>query len=155
MADLVLRPAEPDDAAELEANLRESDRDEIIAASGPDTRATVERSFAASVHAYTYRKTTGELLCSFGVAPFDLLHTAGAPWMLGTPVLDLYPRTLVRVTRRYFDAMLSEFSLLVNHVDARNAPSIRLIRAAGCTIDPPAPFGHAGLPFHRFYKERG
>lgn len=46
--------------------------------------------------------------------------------------------------------LAAPFALLTNYVDARNAVSIRWLRWLGFEIEPAAPFGIHGLPFHRF-----
>ncbi|WP_421707117.1 hypothetical protein [Algihabitans sp.] len=40
---------------------------------------------------------------------------------------------------------------LENWVDARNARSIRWLRWLGFTLEPAAPYGRFGRPFHRFW----
>jgi len=153
VGDLTFCPPEAGEAEELEANLRPADRAEIIAASGPDTLGIIRGALAISQHAITVREA-GELLCVFGVVEGDLLGRIAIPWMLGTPALDQRARTLIRVTRRYFDAMLDLYPLLVNYADARHVDSLRLVRAAGCTVHPAEPFGFEGRPFHKFTRER-
>ena len=145
-----IRPTTEGDIDALNANLSAADRDEIVAASGPDTRETIRLALSLSTHALAVEGERDELLCLMGCAPISMLDGRGAPWMLGTPELRGYRRTLARVARRYFSEVARAYPVLVNHVDARNTESIKLLRWLGCRFDPPAPFGKAGLPFMRF-----
>ena len=155
MDDITLeRPCEAD-ALELRLKLRHADLLEVQAASGPRVSETIEKAIEASPSVYTVRaKATGDLLCIFGCVPLDLMQTTGTPWMLGTDLLRRHARSLVRVTRVYFDDMLAHYSLLMNFVDARNAQSIRLIRGVGCEVGNPVPYGVSGKPFRPFWRER-
>lgn len=155
MAELVYRQPQEGDAEELDRLLRPLDRQEIIAASGPDTLTTIRTAIERSSSVYTLREPDGTLLCIFGTVPLTMLHTAGSPWMLGTEALSRWPRTLVRVSMRYFRHMLNEFPLLINYVDQRNKPSIRLVKAIGCSVLPAEPYGAEGHPFHPFKLEIG
>ena len=155
MVDLAFTRAGKRDAQELFAQMRPADRAETTAASGPDVEATLRAAIGASTYPLACRRADGRLLCMFGVVPLGMLRIYGSPWMLGTPLVATRKRSLVALTRRYFDEMLTEFTLLVNYADARNTASLRLIGAIGCAIDPPAPYGVEGLPFHRFYKGAG
>lgn len=153
MAEITLRAPEPGDAEALHRDLRDADRAEIIAASGPDTLGTIERGLALSEHAFTVTDDSG-LVCIFGTASRGLMRLHGTPWMLGTPRLRHHTRTLIKVTRRYFDAMVEIYPVLSNYVDARHVESIRLVKACGCTVGPALPFGYEGRPFHLFTRER-
>ena len=129
--------------------MRRADRREVLASSGPDVRGTVARSVTLSANCLAVRSSVG-LLAIFGTAPLSLVSGEAAPWLLGTPLLFTRHRTLGRVARRYIGEMARAYPVLVNHVDARNAASIRLLAWLGFTIGDPAPYGAAGLPFRRF-----
>lgn len=148
-AELVFTDPTAHDIAELTRCMRPLDRGEVLAARGPDLLGAVASSVAISANSIAVRAPAG-LLAIFGCAPVSLLGNTAAPWMLGTDLLAHHPRTLSRVARRYIHAMREHYPVLVNHVDARNAPAIRLLRWLGFSILPAAPYGVAGLPFHRF-----
>jgi hypothetical protein len=153
--DVVISIPEPGDAHELFLGLRHADYREVEAASGPQVGDAVERSVRISSSVYTVREPNGAMLCMFGTAPLGLLAMSGAPWMLGTNLLARHKRSLIKVARAYFDAMLDDYALLINYADARHRQSLMLLRGIGCRIAEAEPFGYAGLPFHRFWKERG
>lgn len=153
MGDIVLLAPGEAEVDELDRDMRAADRAEIVAASGPDTRRTIERAVRLSPEPIAIRETrTGDLLCILGTVPLSAVTGRGCPWMLGTDGLDRHPRTLMRVARRYFDEVARVYSVLENYVDARHTASITLLEWLGCSFDPPAPFGQAGLPFMRFER---
>lgn len=149
VADVRIRPAEPGDCDALAANLRAADHDEILASSGEAPLYIIRESVKQTPKTYTVF-IDGELACLFGMAPLGLLGRQGAPWLLGTPVLDRHPSVLMRYCLPYIAEMLESRSHLFNYVDARNVRSIRWLKRLGFKFHPAQPYGVAGLPFHRF-----
>lgn len=146
-----IRPLREGDIEALLANMRQPDRDEVEAA-GQDVENGVISSVQMSAMCWA-AEINGRLACLFGVAPISLLGGVGAPWLLGTDVLDRHPRALIRNTGPYLDAMRSAFPHLVNYVDARNTRSIRWLKALGFRFQPAQPYGPRGFAFHRFEME--
>lgn len=151
MAEVTVVATEDWHIVALVVDMREADIDEVTAATGGrDLGSIVRASVAASVGPRT-ALIDGEVACIFGVAPLGgMLGRTGAPWMLGTHLLDRHPGALMRHCRRYVADMLALYPRLVNFVDARNVRSIRWLKRLGFTFHPAAPYGEAGLPFHRF-----
>lgn len=149
MAEVLIRPTEPGDAAHLFANLRASDLTECLAYGRDDVAAGIEASVRRSLLCWT-GLVDGELAAIIGVAPVNLLNGMGSPWMLGTPVLDAHSRVLVRRTPEYISRMLKAFPHLVNFVHAKNTTSVRWLRRLGFTLHAAQPFGPLGEPFHPF-----
>ena len=149
MAEVLIRPTEPGDAAELIAHLRASDLAECLAYGRDDVAAGIEASVRRSVLCWT-GLVDGELAAIIGVAPVNMLTGMGSPWMLGTPVLDRHHRILVRKTPEYISRMLKAFPHLVNFVHAKNTTSVRWLRRLGFTLHAAQPFGPLGEPFHPF-----
>ncbi len=145
---ILIRPAEPDDALLLGANMRPADIAEVRAC-GHEPLEAARRSVAQSLLCWS-AFADGELCCIFGVAPISLVSGIGSPWMLGTPLLDAQSRVLVRLTPRYIAKMLKAFPHLVNHVHAENTTSVRWLKRLGFTLREAAPFGALGEAFHRF-----
>ena len=143
-----------DDIAELARDMRAADRDEIVAAAGPDVLETLRLSVAASVDSWAARTPEG-LLCIFGTAAMSLTAREGSPWMLGTPLLDRHRRSLIKTADAYIRGMLRVFPVLANHVDARNAASIKRLGWLGFEFGEPEPYGVQGLPFRRFERREG
>lgn len=142
--------ASRDDIGELDEDMRDADRAEIVASHGPDTLATLARAVRLSTHALTVRDADERLLCIMGVAPISLIEGIGSPWMLGTNTLGDWPRTLARDARRYIGEVARVYPVLENYVDVRNTASVTLLAWLGFSFDAPRPYGVAGLPFMRF-----
>lgn len=147
MAEIVIRPAETGDAALLAANLRACDREELQAVGYWDALAPIADSVRTSALCWT-ALADGELACIIGVAPLD--ERTGAPWMLGTPLLDAHARVLVRKTPEYIARMLGAFPHLLNFVHAENTTSVRWLRRLGFTLHAATPYGARGEMFHQF-----
>ena len=149
-----VRFAAKEDADAIEPHLRVSDRDELIAASGPDVlgqlREAVEQSRGRLGRMAFVAEHEGEGIALFGFVPTSALSSAAHPWLVGTPGLSKVPGMLNRLSRSYCSAVLGEYPLLSNYVDARNTASIAWLKRLGFTLDDPQPFGVEGLPFHRF-----
>lgn len=152
MGDVIYWAVGPDDADLLLGSLRALDRAEVEAASG-DVERTVLLSLRITPGAMGAFTRAGEAICYWGAAPMNLLSEVAVPWLLGTDLLSrpLFARTALRRARLEVRGYCEQYRLLVNYVDARNTPSIRWLRRVGFTIEPAAPHGVAGLPFHRFY----
>ena len=147
--DIEIRLATSDDVEQLIADLREADRQELIA-SGEDPEDAIRRSVCDSVWTVAVR-IDGKLAAITGLAPINgLLGSQASPWMLGTPHVDKYPSVLVKVGRLYSGAMLEQYPHLLNFVDARNTRSIRWLKRLGFTIHPAHVFGGRAHPFHLF-----
>lgn len=149
MADVLIRPTEPGDAARLFANLRAHDLAECRAYGHPDIAASIASCVDRSVLCWT-GLVDGELAAIFGAAPINMLAGIGSPWMLGTPVLDRHQRILVRRTPEYIARMLKMFPHLVNYVHAKNSTSVRWLRRLGFTLHEAVPYGPLAEPFHPF-----
>lgn len=147
MAEIVIRPAETGDAALLAANLRACDREELQAVGYWDALAPIADSVRTSDLCWT-ALADGELACIIGVAPLD--ERTGAPWMLGTPLLDAHARVLVRKTPEYIARMLGAFPHLLNFVHAENTTSVHWLRRLGFTLHAATPYGARGEMFHQF-----
>ncbi len=139
-----IRPATLDDARALV--LRRADREEIDALTGGDPQEALAESVARSASAWAGR-ADGALVCLFGVVPAGV---TGIPWLLGSDAVAAYGRLFLRRNRAYVRAMLRDFPVLANVVDARNAVSIRWLRWLGFTLGTPQPMGVRGLPFIPF-----
>jgi len=144
-----IRPATLADAALLE--LRAADRAEVAALSGRDPREALAESVERSAMAWA-GLADGRLVCLFGVVPASLAGVTGVPWLLGSDDVCAYSRAFLRRNRAYVSAMLGEFPVLRNVVDARNEVSIRWLRWLGFTFGEACPLGVAGLPFIPFER---
>jgi len=145
------RPAVPDDAVRLIADIRPADRLELEATAARPLVDTVLESLALSDEPLA-AESDGRLLCLLGIAPFQLLSDIGVPWLIGTNALRAKRKTLLAEGRRFVSFVSPQYPRLANMVDARNTESVGWLRRLGFAIDPPVPFGPYGLPFHRFHR---
>lgn len=141
------------DVAQLIANMRQADRDEVQASAGNVAEAVVDSVLHSAWSLAVI--INGELACIFGLAPIDgLLGSRAAPWMLGTPVIDRHPRVLMGHCRPYVAHMAACYPHLLNFVDERNTRSKRWLKAMGFTLHPAQPYGVEQRPFHYFEMRR-
>jgi hypothetical protein len=139
----------PGDIQHIAANLRAADREELMASHGEcEPLDAISKAVLMSSHFWTLADY--EPLAVFGVTPLSLMGGSGAPWLLGTGRVFTARSALVRDGRRYVQRMLAVYPHLYNYVDARNTRSVRWLARLGFHIHAPAPYGVAGLPFHRF-----
>lgn len=149
MAEILIRPTEPEDVEILIANLRASDLAECQAYGDPDIAKGIRSSARRSLLCWS-GFADGELGAIMGVTPISITGGIGSPWMLGTPVLDKHSRVLVRRTPQYIGRMLKAFPHLVNFVHTNNTTSVQWLRRLGFTIHEAIPYGPLGEPFHPF-----
>ncbi len=143
------------DVAELAANMRPSDAEEVLASGGFTPLEAVEVSVRGSSHAATLL-IDGRVACIFGVAPL----TGGEPetalgrplvgsvWLLSTGVVDAYPKVFLSLSKRVLPQLLDIYPCLFQAVDARYTRALQWLERIGFEIQDPLPYGHAGLPFH-------
>lgn len=147
MAEIITRPTVSGDAALLAANLREADRAELAASGFDEALYPIEKSVAHSLLCWT-TTVDGEVACIVGATWSG--EGMGAPWMLGTPLVERHARVLMRKTPHYIGLMLLAFSHLHNYVHAENKTSVRWLRRLGFTLAEPQPYGPRGALFHPF-----
>lgn len=144
-----IRAARDTDIWAVLADIREADLREGEAWSVRPIDELLSSSMRTSSHTWT-ATWEGMPIALMGVSPLSMLAGQGAPWMVGTNSLDRHARELLRRSRGVVDEMLSIYPHLVNYVDVRNQKSKVWLRWLGFEFHTPAPFGHMGLPFHRF-----
>ena len=147
-------PATVDHAADLAPGLRALDLAEIEAASGREPGEVLLESLDRALEA-SVALLDGRPIAIWGLGTHSLMLGPGVPWMVGSDDLASVGTVFLRESRRQVASMLGRYDTLTNFVDARNEPSIRYLRWLGFAFDEAAPWGHAGLPFHRFHMERG
>ena len=139
----------------IATNLRAADAAELRAASGSgDTPTLIRMSVLSSDSVVMAVNPYGVPVALLGVGTVSLIYNTGCPWLVGTDDLDRYRRALIACGRIYTAAMLQQYACLENHVDARNKRTVAWLQHLGFTLDPAAPFGPAGVAFHRFWIER-
>lgn len=152
MVEVTFLPVTEGDIAELVANMRQQDRDELDAAGADDPEQAVVYSCAGSRFCWTAR-FDGKLACVFGVGTVSHLAGIGAPWLLGTDEIRRHQRAFIKHSRPYIEKMLKVYPELYNMVDARNSRAIRWLKRMGFSLAEAQPLGPKNMPFHPFKME--
>lgn len=145
-------PCTPDRLAHIAANLRPGDREEVWASGYDDPLQAIQQSVAFSTHSAVFL-SDGEPFLVGGVSPLSLTSGTGSPWLLATPVLRRERRALQRLVPPYIAAMRAAYPTLINYVHAKNLPAVAWLQRIGFVMEPAAPHGPRGEPFHRFSME--
>ena len=147
-----IRHATLDDVEMIAPLLRQADKDEIEAASGLTPRTALELSLRLCDEP-VIGFMDGQPASIWGVNTGCFVQNRGVPWMLGTPLLDRYPKTWLPIAAAILKDMRDRYTLLENYVDARNKKSIRWLKRLGFQFEKAQPYGVHGLHFHKFWIE--
>ncbi len=147
--EIFVRETRPGDADLLAADMRDDDRRECLATILADPTESIERSISTSEYAWT-GFAGGRIAFIGGVTARQFYSEKRIPWLLGTPAIDDNPASFLRFCRRSWPGIRERFPVLENHVDARNAKTVRWLRWLGFDIHEPQPWGILRRPFHRF-----
>lgn len=147
-----VEPATHDHALHIGRHARRADVEELAAASG---RTCLEALLDGLLRCDTPLTglINGEPACMFGVVQTNRVYNIGAPWMIGTELLEQHALAFLRRSKPAFYPLAAQYSELVNYVDARHTAAIRWLKWLGFEFDEAKPHGVAGLPFHRFYMK--
>ncbi len=149
-----VRDATLEDVYYIAAHLRQADLDEFTAlysaAASPTAILAASRVCSELCQVGT---VDGVPALIYGVAPLDA-PTAGTVWMVGTRALEdpAVARRFLRECRDGLREMNEMYPLLVNHVDARNALSVRWLRWLGFTFINLRLHGAEHRPFYEFVR---
>lgn len=148
-----ITPATEDLIREVAEHARASDIEELDAAAGESPLACMLRGASMSGEVWAGMVDDAPI-CIFGVARPLILSAMGAPWMVGTTLLEAHARPFLRHSREVIADILGRYDYLANFVDCRNAKAITWLRWLGFKMLPPIPYGHRGLEFHPFELRR-
>lgn len=148
------------DAAALAPFLRPEDAAEVRASGNLSPLEALQQSLGLSSQAWAVR-FDGEVVALFGLAPLEGQTWVGGsslavPWALtgrGVAATSRRRRAFWALSRRVFASFARRYTL-VQYVDARYGAALRWAARLGFTVEPPRPFGHAGLPFCRIVYRR-
>lgn len=148
----VYRRAKKEDAAVLAMKIRESDYRELQAVHGidVDVKKVVEQAISMSVESIVAETLDGELVLIFGVSIFNKEQNVGCPWLLGSNKVSKLARELLKDGTAISREWASQYTYLINFVDARNVTSIRWLKRLGYRVHNPIQFGVTQIPFHPF-----
>jgi hypothetical protein len=150
-----ITPASLEDAFAIAPRLRQADKDELFAVTGqtnPDI--VLQDAFEMSDRVWII-KSDGEPVAIFGVVTHEQDNTVGIPWMVGTDEIAENGIAILRSSRPWISKLLTNFSHLINYVDARNELHIKWLKWCGFTFTHlEQQYGYERRPFWRFEKMR-
>jgi hypothetical protein len=150
-AEITIVPATLAHALDLAPRVRAADRAELMDGWGHTPAFALTEGVLRSDLAWSgFADRT--LVCLFGVAPVPHAPGTGVPWLIGSDLILRHQRAFLRRNRARLAEMQALYPVLRNWVDARNHVALRWLSWLGFTIDPTAPMGPRGLPFHHFHK---
>lgn len=142
--------------ADLAPRIREDDRAEVLASHGMTDMEKVLINARHLSHESWAWVVDGVPVAAFGVAPASYVHKHGQPWILSTDGIGGENASIfLRNSRIIVNYWRFQWDYLENYVDARNQRAIRWLKFLGFQLHEPAPYGVAGLPFHRFEAKGG
>jgi hypothetical protein len=150
----IVRDTRTSDLDYLALNLRQSDKDEIMASHSLKPMEALQLGFQYSDTCLT-ACIRNEPFAIFGCCPVDEIKAT--IWMLGTPRIEDAAFEFVKYSKHFVEVLHVKQELLYNYVDARNLQSIKWLRMIGANIHESKPYGVKGLPFHYFdfLREKG
>lgn len=150
MARHSLIPSTLDHAAEIAANVRLEDKNELWASGLITPLKAMEMGMS-----YGDKTITGIYdgvpVCMWGVLSESLLFNRGTPWMVASKAVEKIASRFLREAKPALLEMLSGYDMLQNYVDERNTRAREWLRWMGFKIEKPEPYGALNLPFHRFW----
>ena len=144
-----------EDASAITPHLRDADKNEILASSGPAIEQAILYSILSS-EAWTVCLPDGTPICLYGVGD-DTREGMGIPWMIGTNEMIKYRKALIKDARSWIEGQLhNNYAILYNYVDGRNTAHIKWLRHMGFTLaDVPEYIGaDPEVPFYSFHRSR-
>jgi hypothetical protein len=94
----------------------------------------------------------GEAVAMFGCNTVSAVSGVGRPWLIGTDLLDKYPKTFLRRCRPGIEKMFADYKRLENYIDVRNVKAIAWLTWLGFEMGEPEPMGLYKKPFIKFHK---
>ena len=143
-----IRAATIDDAATIAPLLREADKNEVRALSDWTPKEAIEYSISHSDEAWFVSCPDSHPILITGIGE-------GVPWMLATPMVKRYGKSLIKEGRKLVDRWTKRYGYLCNYVDARNETHVDWLIAMGFIVYT-AEFCYIGrdseVPFHYFNR---
>lgn len=133
---------------ELLLNLTIEDERELRGL-GADPEWAIKFSIANSVEAVAISETEG-LGAITGVVHTGGLEPLTYPWMLATPVMLLYPKTVWQISQALIHRWQETYPVMSNLVDARHLRAVRWLRRLGAEVEEAKPVPPYNRPYHTF-----
>lgn len=115
--------------------IKQSDINEVLAATGKDMFSSLYEGFLISTYCRTIVSDCHDPIGMFGVAPSYLNPQTGMVWLLSSDQLFSIRKSFLKQCRLYIDQMLKIYPCLINYVDCRNTQTLRWLRWCGFKIN--------------------
>ena len=130
-------------------SLRDSDRDELEAATGLDPVAGIRFCLKSSNNTIV-ADDNGELVAVWGITSPTICSDEGNPWLFTGHAVERNKWEFLYQSKRQVKLWQQDYKRLMNYVDDRHDAAKRWLVWLGFTLSEPVPFGYAQLPFRRF-----
>jgi hypothetical protein len=146
---LTVAPSISMDAVRLAPNLRQADREEVLAASGKSPLDALLIGYRESLSPRTILDDDDQPIAMFGITRIDA--GVGAPWLLGSDRILEYRREFIRRSREEVSKIARPWARLTNYVSEANVLHVRWLGWLGASFHELEPtYGAGRVPFRRF-----
>jgi len=133
VVELTYERARPRHAVELARVMRTRDAEEVWAASGKDVVESLRDSIEQSAEAYVgYANRCPAAI--FGIVPQDIVAGHAVIWLLTSRMVEEFPLTFVRESKRLLDFFQVNWPVLGGAVDERYEDAMRFLKLLGFEI---------------------
>ncbi len=128
-------------------NVREADREEMLAYNGMTPRQALELSLYNSQGEAWTGMANDVPVCIFGVAKPNYI------WLVGTEDIHKYDKLFLSKSRKILKELLEKHPILENYVQAKNTRSVQWLAWLGFNMEQPEPMGVNNELFCHFWLE--
>lgn len=148
------RPSCLEDINRLAPDVRQADRDEIMASHGLEPLPAIAFCMGSSEECNTMIDDNKDIIGIFGVANFKNI---GVPWMLSSE--RIYQKKIARQfliqSKQWIDSTMLRYSVLTNYVSQENTKAIKWLKYLGFSfVRLDEQHGVGKKPFYEFIKIR-
>lgn len=146
---ILVRDSKKEDVEHIAKNMRRSDIDEIWASNNRLPKEALDIGIKDSLKCITGLKNNIPV-CIFGINPDSILGKSATIWFLSTPDIVYSKYVFLKLSRKFINMFLEEYSLLYNFVDDRNKDSIKWLKFCGAKMNGCVTYGVEKRQFHPF-----
>lgn len=148
-----IRKTKLKDIYALADNVRETDKREIMHASGHTPLEALKMGFERSYYVRTILYQN-DVIGIFGATKHCILSDSASVWLIGAKDFFKVKKDLLIHSKHYIKRMLKPVAKLENDVWVENKASIRWLKWCGFEFDEPCPYGLLKVPFMHFYMRK-
>ena len=141
-----------EDALYIIEHMKKSNKQELLYAVGNHALDDMERAFKYSDEIGCFY-IDGKPAAIFGVRKASVMSDYGLIWLLMTEETQKHRVTIGRETKTRLKQILRKYTMLYNHVDAKNEEIIKWLKWLGADMKP-VNYGIFNLPHYYFEFRR-